>query len=173
MKQLDFDKSVRAFFFQIVLISSKVSSSADVSEIIEKFYASHFTSKMAVVEIDSILQSIGIYKIGKEGMESYIFKKIKNKISAEDTSRILNAGINLITRILYREELERKIISQTYQDIEMELKSEIEFLQDEISNRISWQNSLLTQYREQIVSSTISLDEHITSTNSFDLKDLN
>lgn len=154
-------------------MSSKASTSADVSEVIEKFYASHFTSKMAVVEIDSILQSIGIYKIGKEGMESYILKKIKNKISAEDTSPILNAGINLITRILYREELQRKITSQTYQDIEEELQREIEFLNEEISNRISWQNLLLTQFREQIASDTISLDEHIASTNSFDLKDLN
>ncbi len=170
MPQTHLDNSVRAFFYQIILLSSKVSTSSDVSDVIEEFYASHLTSKIAVVEIDSILRSVGIYKIGKEGRECYILKKVKNRIADEDSSQILNAGMNLISRILYRDQLQQKIDRENNRETAMELKSEMELLNQEISNRNSRQNLLSIQLRAGIISDIIAVKEN-PSTSTLDLID--
>ena len=110
MTQSDCDNTVRALFYQILLMSSKDSIPADVTDVIATFYDSHNLSKAVRLEIDTILQSAGIYKIGKEGTVTYIFKVLKNyKLSNDDSSRLFNAARDLITRILFREELQQQL----------------------------------------------------------------
>lgn len=143
MPQSHLDNTVRALFYQILLMSSKNSIPADVTNIIATFYVSHNLSKAARLEIDTILQSAGIYKIGKEGTAIYIFKVLKHyKLSNDDSSRLFNAARDLITRILFREELQQQLdlLKIGIHSRDVELKNEIRFLEDDIACRIESHN---------------------------------
>ncbi len=143
MTQPHLDNTVRTLFYQILLMSSKDSIPVDVTYVIATFYDSHNLSKAARLEIDTVLQSAGIYKIGKEAAVTYIFKVLKNyKLSNDDSSRLFNAARDLITRILFREELQQQLdlLKLDIFSRDVELKNEIRFLEDDIACRIESHN---------------------------------
>lgn len=137
MTQSDFDKSVRVLFYQIVLMPSKVSGPADVTGEIQAFYESYNLTNPAIAQIDSILHSVGIDKEVRQDTEFYIFNKITNHFNVEDSSKILNEAINLIKRILKREELQYMITYGICLNSESDVLYEIDFLNKEINSHIS------------------------------------
>ena len=143
MPKPQIDKSVKSLFYKILLITSKDLVPTDISNIIVTFYEKYGVSDSACFEIEEILQSVGIYKIGKEGMMSYVFKISSTyKLSNEKASRILNVACDLITKILLREELkaEKYLLKDDSTSQNPELEKQINHLDQEIAARFEIHN---------------------------------
>lgn len=171
MKQLGTNTIVNNFLKELLKMSSSIPTKMEVENLINNFYNENNISVETSGELDMVLQSFGVDKINKEGLNTYAANLITQKsgLPIEHSARVISGVRTLISNLLERRQLQEQVnlLKSSNSQREIALMRELEICNQEIDNRITAQNLLISHYKSEISKEDLTAEQLIVATENF------